>query len=149
MELDAGLPPVLIDPDQMKQVFMNILVNAQDAIGDRGKITVRSRMLTQPETSTPGGDEEPLLEIAFTDTGSGILEEDVTKIFDPFFTTKEIGKGTGLGLAVTYGIVEAHGGHIEVESTMGQGTTFSIQLPLGEQPANVTGAENERQNTGS
>jgi two-component system NtrC family sensor kinase len=149
MELDEGLPRILVDPDQMKQVFMNILVNAQDAIGDRGKITIRSRLLPQPDASPAGGARESSLEIAFTDTGSGIQEEDVAKIFDPFFTTKEIGKGTGLGLAVTYGIVQAHGGHIEVESAAGQGTTFRIQLPLDAETANVTGAENERQNTGS
>jgi len=148
-ELDADLPPILVDPDQLKQVFMNILVNAQDAIGDRGKITIRSRVLPQPDAATSGATMEPLLEVSFTDTGSGIPEKDVTKIFDPFFTTKEIGKGTGLGLAVTYGIVQAHGGHIEVESAAGQGTTFRIQLPLEEQTANVTGAEDERKNTGS
>jgi len=149
MELEEGLPRVLIDPDQLKQVFMNILVNAQDAIGDRGKITVRSRMLPRPDAAPPGEAREALLEVSFTDTGSGIPEKDVTKIFDPFFTTKEIGKGTGLGLAVTYGIVQAHGGHIEVESLVGEGTTFRIQLPLEPQTANVAGAEDERQNTGS
>ena len=149
MELDEELPRILADPDQLKQVFMNILVNAQDAIGDRGRITVRSRVLPQQDAPPIGEARGSLLEVSFTDTGSGILEENVTKIFDPFFTTKEIGKGTGLGLAVTYGIVQAHGGYIEVESAAGQGTTFRIQLPLDEQTANVTGAENERQDTGS
>jgi len=149
MELDDGLPRVYIDPDQLKQVFMNILVNARDAIGDKGKITVRSRRLPQQGTSPPGQASGPILEVSFTDTGPGIAEENLSKIFDPFFTTKEIGKGTGLGLAVTYGIVQAHGGHIDVESIPGEGTTFKIQLPLEQQTAEATGADHGRQNTGS
>jgi two-component system NtrC family sensor kinase len=149
MELDDALPRVRIDPDQLKQVFMNILVNAQDAIGDKGRITVRSRRLP-PQSASPSGQASgPMLEVSFTDTGSGIPEENLSKIFDPFFTTKEIGKGTGLGLAVTYGIVQAHGGRIDVASIAGKGTTFGIQIPLEQETANLTGADDGRQNTGS
>jgi two-component system NtrC family sensor kinase len=149
MQLDDGLPPVRVDPDQIKQVFMNLLVNARDAIGDKGKITVRSRRLPRQDAFPPGQASGPTLEVSFTDTGSGIPEENLSKIFDPFFTTKEIGKGTGLGLAVTYGIVQAHGGHIDVESFAGKGTTFRIQFPLEQQEAKVTGAEDGRQSTGN
>jgi len=148
LELHDGLPHVRVDPDQIKQVFMNILVNARDAIGDHGTITVRSRMLPQPGMLQSGAAPGSMLEVSFTDTGPGISADNLSKIYDPFFTTKEIGKGTGLGLAVTYGIVRAHGGQIDVESVAGKGATFRIRLPLEQRMAEVTGAENERQNTG-
>jgi two-component system NtrC family sensor kinase len=119
MELDPALPEAWVDADLVKQVVMNMLVNAQHAIEHKGSITVRTRAL-------PDGRAE----IAIADTGCGIAAKDLPRIFDPFFTTKEVGKGTGLGLAVSHGIVQAHGGTIEVESTPGEGTTFRVLLPL-------------------
>ncbi|HEY5898182.1 MAG TPA: ATP-binding protein [Burkholderiales bacterium] len=123
MELDRALPAVWVDADLIKQVVMNMLVNAQHAIQQKGSITVRTRRL---------GDK---VEISIIDTGCGISQKDLQRIFDPFFTTKAVGQGTGLGLAVSHGIVEAHGGTIEVASTVGEGSTFRITLPLAPQKA--------------
>jgi len=123
LELDRELPPVWMDSDLVKQVVMNMLVNAQHAIDRDGAITVRTRKLAGR------------VEISIIDTGCGIRPEDLPRIFDPFFTTKGVGKGTGLGLSVSHGIVEAHGGSIEVESAPGAGSTFRVYLPLEPAPA--------------
>lgn len=112
------LPPVRCWPMRLQQVFMNLLVNAAQAIPERGEITVR----------TYARDEKVYVEIR--DTGIGIPPEHMSRIFDPFFTTKEVGKGTGLGLSVALGIVERHGGRIEVESQVGKGSTFTVILPV-------------------
>jgi PAS domain S-box-containing protein len=111
------LPPVQCRPSQLNQVFMNILVNAADAIRERGAITIRS--------GTAGAQ----VWIEFEDTGSGIVREHLARIFDPFFTTKPVGKGTGLGLAVSYGIVAEHNGRIDVASEAGKGAVFRVWLP--------------------
>jgi len=113
----AGLPPVMCYPFQLNQVFMNLLVNASHALVDKGKITIRT-----------GFDDEQVW-IAVQDTGKGIAPENLPRIFDPFFTTKPVGKGTGLGLSLSYDIVKKHGGHIEVKSLLGQGTTMTVFLP--------------------
>jgi two-component system, NtrC family, sensor kinase len=127
-ELDEDLPSLSVDPDLIKQVLINILVNAQQAIDGPGRITVRSRVL--PARKLAGAAEAtPVVEIAISDTGCGIPAANLQRIFDPFFTSKEVGKGTGLGLSVSYGIVRSHGGEIEVQSTVGEGTTFRILLP--------------------
>jgi len=126
-ELDPGLPRLNVDADLVKQVLMNILVNAQQAIEERGRITVRTRL--HAERRFAGAQPQPAVEIAITDTGCGIAKANLQRIFDPFFTSKEVGKGTGLGLSVSYGIVKAHGGEIEVESTVGVGSTFRVFLP--------------------
>ena len=121
VETELGdLPSVHIDPNQMLEVFVNIIINAVDAMPQGGTIRVHSARLK--------GD--PFIEIRFSDTGCGISKENLEKIFDPFFTTKEAGKGTGLGLAVIYGIVERHNGSIDVESEVGKGTTFIVKLPM-------------------
>jgi len=120
-DLDPELPQLLVDADLIKQVLMNILVNAEQAIEGRGSIAVRSRVRTQRAA--------PMVEIAVSDTGCGIPQANLQRIFDPFFTSKEVGKGTGLGLSVSYGIVKSHGGEIEVESTVGEGSTFRVLLP--------------------
>jgi signal transduction histidine kinase len=114
------IPDIECLPSQLNQVFMNLLVNAGHAIeGGRGTITIRSAMAG-----------EDCVRIEVTDTGKGIPPENLQRIFDPFFTTKPIGKGTGLGLSLSYGIVQKHGGRLEVRSTVGQGTTFSVVLPV-------------------
>jgi two-component system NtrC family sensor kinase len=130
LELDSGLPPVWGDADLIKQVIMNILVNAQHAIEHEGSITVRSRRFPEAKSAEPGKEPAPMAEIAIIDTGCGIPEKNLKRIFDPFFTSKEVGKGTGLGLSVSHGIVRAHGGAIEVDSVVGKGSTFRIYLPL-------------------
>ena len=130
MDLDPELPQAWIDADLIKQVIMNMLVNAQHAIEHEGTITVRSRRCPQPKSPEPGMAPVPMVEISIIDTGCGIPEKNMKRIFDPFFTSKEVGKGTGLGLSVSHGIVRAHGGMIEVESMVGKGSTFRIYLPV-------------------
>jgi two-component system NtrC family sensor kinase len=118
--LDPQVPILLVDANQIQQVFMNILLNAADAMPDGGSLAISSRLL-------PG---DSFAEVKFSDTGCGIPEENLSRIFDPFFTTKAEKKGTGLGLAVSYGIIERHRGRIEAQSEVGRGTTFTIHLPL-------------------
>ena len=129
-DLDRTLPPIWVDADQVKQVVMNMLVNAQHAIDENGSITIRTRRSPDPKSPEPGAAPVPMAEIAIIDTGCGIPECNLQRIFDPFFTSKEVGKGTGLGLSVSHGIVKAHGGAIEVESKVGEGSTFRVYLPL-------------------
>jgi two-component system NtrC family sensor kinase len=121
-ELEAGLPQFPADAERLVQCFMALMLNAMDAMNSRGVLTVRTRR-------NPQRSDEILAE--FIDTGTGIRQEDLPKIFEPFFTTKPQGRGTGLGLSVTYGIVEEHRGRIEVESQMGVGTNFKVFLPIG------------------
>jgi two-component system NtrC family sensor kinase len=129
MDFDPTLPQVWGDADLIKQVLLNLLVNAQQAINGKGSVTVQSRMrITAGDTL--GLDPVPSVEIAVIDTGCGIAKANLERIFDPFFTTKTVGKGTGLGLSVSYGIVKAHGGRISVESVVGVGTTFRVRLPV-------------------
>ncbi len=134
MDLDRNLPAVWVDADLIKQVIMNMLVNAQHAIENEGGITVCTRRAPEPKCAEPGMAAVPMVEISVIDSGCGIPEKNLKRIFDPFFTSKEVGKGTGLGLSVSHGIIRAHGGIIEVESTVGKGSTFRIYLPL-EPPA--------------
>ena len=130
MDLDPELPPVWVDEDLIKQVVMNILVNAQHAVEENGRISVRTRLCQAGPHQGEAESAEPMVEISIRDTGCGISEENLQKIFDPFFTTKGVGRGTGLGLSVSHGTIEAHGGSIEVDSTVGEGTEFRIYLPL-------------------
>ncbi len=120
LDLARGLPSVRCDASQIQQVVINLVLNASEAIKGGGRVTVRTRA-----AANEGG---VVLEVS--DTGSGIPAELLGKIFDPFFTTKEEGKGVGLGLAVVYGIVNAHGGEVEVASVVGQGSTFRVRLPF-------------------
>ena len=125
LDLDRTLPPIWIDADQIKQVVMNMLVNAQHAVEEKGSITVSTRRAKDPRARRLSS-HKPMVAISIVDTGCGIPEENLRRIFDPFFTSKEVGKGTGLGLSVSHGIVEAHGGLIEVESKVGEGSTFRV-----------------------
>jgi len=133
LDLDLDLPVIWIDEDLVKQVVMNMLVNAQHAIGEQGRITLRTRRCPEKMSFAPGTEPVDMVEIVVEDTGCGIPAEDLPKIFDPFFTTKGVGKGTGLGLSVSHGAVLAHGGDIRVESTVGEGTSFHVYLPIGTQ----------------
>ena len=117
-ELADDLPPVPADRNQMEQVLLNLLNNARDAINGAGRITVRSALA--------GG----AVQIQVSDDGCGMSQDLMERVFFPFFTTKGVGKGTGLGLSISYGIVKGMGGNIEVESQLGQGTTFIITLPV-------------------
>ena len=120
------LPPVTCLASQLNQVFMNLLVNAGHAIQEHGVITIRT------------GCEGDWVWVAIGDSGCGIAPENLNRIFEPFFTTKPVGSGTGLGLSLSYGIVSKHGGRIEVSSTVGAGTTFTVHLPVAP-PAAATG----------
>ena len=129
MHLDAALPPIWGDADLIKQVMLNMIVNAEQAIEGQGNIIVESRHHIAPPQKT-GAEALPMVEITIKDSGCGIPEANLQRIFDPFFTSKEVGKGTGLGLSVSYGIIKAHEGQIKVESTVGVGTSFRIYLPI-------------------
>jgi two-component system NtrC family sensor kinase len=126
----AAMPTISADFGQLRQAFVNIILNACEAMADGGRLTIRARP----------SEDRAALEFEFEDTGTGIPPDELAKVFDPFFTTKE--KGTGLGLSVVYGIVERHGGTIAARSELGAGTTFTIRLPVGKPsgPRPVTAA---------
>jgi two-component system NtrC family sensor kinase len=130
LEPGEGLPMITLDRNQMQSVLLNIIINALDATDPGGSITLTTNIGIS--TSHPG---QQGIEILCTDTGCGIPPENLNRLFDPFFTTKEIGHGTGLGLSVSYGIVERHGGTIWVQSKVGKGSTFKVWLPIEEQSA--------------
>jgi signal transduction histidine kinase len=119
-QLSSGMKDILLDENQIEQVLVNLMLNAVEAIQGDGAITIRSQVDT--------GQEGVRVEIA--DTGCGIAPENLPKIFEPFFSTKS--KGTGLGLAVSYGIIQKHGGNIQVVSQPGEGTRFTVEFPLGQ-----------------
>ena len=122
----GNIPEIECIPSQLNQVFMNLLVNAAQAIPERGEITVRTRRV----------DDRVCIEIS--DTGTGIPQELMNRIFDPFFTTKPVGTGTGLGLSIAHGIIRKHKGRIDVRSEPGKGTSFQVYLPIrqsGDEPA--------------
>jgi signal transduction histidine kinase len=126
-QLRADLPMVHADANQIQQIIVNLLLNANDAIGERGgTVTLATALRTNGDgTPVPG----PAVEISVRDTGCGIPPTNLDRIFEPFFSTKGR-KGTGLGLAVAWGIVEKHSGRIEVESEVGKGTAFRVLLPV-------------------
>jgi signal transduction histidine kinase len=131
---DSNLPSVQIDREQMKQVFLNILLNAIEATPEKGKIIVGTRAFLKP-----GG--EPYVQIEFTDTGSGIPQDQVEEIFNPFFTTKTT--GSGLGLSISNQIVQDHKGYIDVESQVGKGSSFFINLPVNQEHPKRRKADSE------
>jgi two-component system NtrC family sensor kinase len=140
LDLAPDLPSAKCDASQIQQVVLNLVLNAAEATLARqgGTVIVRTRL-----------SQDNQVELVVQDNGEGIAPENLRKIFDPFFTTKPEGKGVGLGLAVVYGIVQAHDGDIDVKSTLGQGTTFTVSLPLAvadgtpvlEMPAGVRGGQ--------
>jgi two-component system NtrC family sensor kinase len=122
LALDEGLPPLPCDSSQVQQVVLNLVMNAAEATRGHGHGTVRVAI------RRAAGRDALALEVA--DDGEGIAPEALSRIYDPFFTTKEEGRSLGLGLAVVYGIVESHGGTIDVRTAAGRGTTFTVELPL-------------------
>lgn len=120
-DFEQRLDRVKADSSQLQQVFLNMIMNAADAIEDKGTITISTRNVSE--------NGQGFVEVEFRDTGQGISEENIAKLFEPFFTTKPVGKGTGLGLAVSHGIIQDHGGKITVKSTPGEGSRFFIRLP--------------------
>jgi two-component system NtrC family sensor kinase len=116
---DANLPDIMLDPDQMRQVFLNIVNNAGDAMeGTGGRLTISTRS------------DNGFIKVSIADTGKGMTSEQMERIFDPFYTTKEVGKGTGLGLSISLSIVQSMGGRIEVQSMPGAGSSFTVVLPI-------------------
>jgi len=132
-ELSAS--PLLVQGVEYKlqQVFLNLFLNARDAMPRGGWLTIASR------------EDDPGAIVEIGDTGSGIPPEQLSRIYDPFFTTKELGKGTGIGLSITYGIVQEHGGNITCESAIGQGTRFTLSLPIASTKSGVIAAARNRQ----
>jgi two-component system NtrC family sensor kinase len=123
-DYDPGVPEMLLDEKKIKQVFMNLIMNARYAIGGQGRLSLSTRY--RPER------QQVVIKVA--DSGHGIEKKNLKRIFDPFFTTKPTGEGTGLGLSVSYGIIKNHGGDITVESAVGDGSTFTIVLPVTAHP---------------
>jgi signal transduction histidine kinase len=119
IELADTLPKIAVDPHSLEEVLVNLLMNAIDACGSGGEVVVAAR-----------ASDEDTLEIETRDDGEGIAKENLSRIFEPFFTTKEVGRGTGLGLSMARRIVEVYGGEIDVRSTLGEGATFTIRLPV-------------------
>jgi CheY-like chemotaxis protein len=133
--LSSKLWPIKADPDQIVQVLMNLCANARDAMPQGGTLTIASENVKVKKQSVGGrhgvlpGD---YVMLSVTDSGVGLSKKEQKDIFEPFYTTKKVGKGTGLGLAMVYGIVKQSGGHVWVESKLGHGTCFTVYLPKAE-----------------
>ena len=143
--LDAQNDKVLADSNQLRQVFLNLIINAADAIssGDKaanGKLVIKSSLAAEKQEQSQDG--QNYLKIMFIDNGPGIPEENIANIFDPFFTTKDPGKGTGLGLSVSFMIIEGFGGKMTVNSKVGEGTTLTLLLPLIGNEIEIAGDQN-------
>jgi signal transduction histidine kinase len=132
-QLDDRELTVMVDPGQMEQVLMNLFTNARDAMPGGGVLSISTDIVELDEEYVQQygiANSARHVLITVSDTGIGMDEKTREKIFEPFFTTKELGKGTGLGLSIVYGIIKQHGGHINVYSEAGKGSTFRIYLPL-------------------
>jgi len=125
LQLTPDLGPVYGNAGRLQQVFMNLIVNARDAMPFGGELT----LATEAENST--------VRVEVGDNGVGIPADHLQKIFDPFFTTKSTSRGTGLGLAVSYGIIREHSGKVQVESQVGKGTTFRLEFPVARKPVHA------------
>ncbi len=128
LHIAPEVPPLECITPQIYQVMTNLLVNAAQSIDGHGNIDIQVTLPIKPQNR---------VKIVISDTGSGMSEEVASRIFDPFFTTKGVGEGTGLGLSVSYGIIESHGGHIHVSSKLGEGTSFTVLLPIVQKPVNA------------
>ncbi|HTH47482.1 MAG TPA: ATP-binding protein, partial [Candidatus Limnocylindria bacterium] len=131
------LPLIRGDNTMVEQVLLNLVVNSRDAMPGGGRLTLATSLVTHDAANPPPSAEVgpgTFVRLSVTDTGTGIAAEHLPRIFEPFFTTKEVGKGTGLGLATVYGIVKQHRGWIELQSTVGEGTTFHVHFPVADRP---------------
>lgn len=133
-DLDHSLPLIHGDVGRLNQVFTNIILNAAEAMDGHGTLTIISDYKKDMN----------MVEVRISDTGCGILEENLSRIFEPFFSTKGVGKGTGLGLSTSYGIIKKHGGEIKVESSVGKGSTFIILLPVAEEDEDIKSRDEKR-----
>ncbi|HEY6229526.1 MAG TPA: response regulator, partial [Verrucomicrobiae bacterium] len=134
---DSTLPTIEADAGSVEQVLMNLVVNARDAMPNGGKLTISTSVRSIDDAYTinnPEASPGQFVCMTVNDTGCGMDENTKQRLFEPFFTTKEIGKGTGMGLATTYGIIKQHNGWIEVESALQKGTTFRVYLPISRKP---------------
>jgi signal transduction histidine kinase len=134
LEFDRSkeIPPVQVDRSQMQQVLMNLMMNGIQAMPEGGKLEIELSVAKARNPSIKKPENKKHLSLRVRDEGQGIPPEHMKLIFDPFFTTKEVGKGTGLGLSISYGIVEEHGGWIDIQSEVGKGTCFTVYLPMEE-----------------
>jgi PAS domain S-box-containing protein len=142
--LDADAPPAMIDPVQIEQVFLNLCINARDAIEGAGRIRAEVRAVDRAGAvcgSCKGTFAGRYVELSVCDSGPGIRQEVLDRMFEPFFSTKDVGHGSGMGLAMVHGIVHEHGGHILVETSRDQGATFRILLPVVSEPAAQPGVD--------
>jgi len=133
LDIAPHLPPVMADHGMMQQIIVNLAVNARDAIGETGNLTISAHPVNFAEKDAAGKPERrpgDFVRLGVADTGAGMDQKTIDHLFEPFFTTKEIGKGSGLGLATVYGMVNQHQGWIEVQSKIGHGTTFHIFIPV-------------------
>lgn len=131
-QLQPDLPHIVGNANSLQQVFTNIIINSMQSMSEGGELVVRTSL------EQPVGEFGGAVAIVFKDSGSGIPKENLGKIFEPFFTTKQVGEGTGLGLAVSYGIIRDHGGDIKAESTLGVGSTFTVVLPIVREKVEIT-----------
>jgi two-component sensor histidine kinase len=146
LKQDIGL--IKADPSQLEQVIMNLVVNARDAMPTGGKLLIETKSTYLDEQYAQqrvGLKAGPYSVLTVSDTGGGIDKETIARIFEPFFTTKAVGKGTGLGLAMVYGIVQQSGGEIQVYSEPGLGTTFKVYLPQVHQSATAVATHHQQQ----
>jgi len=137
LDLDAEIPNIMADANQINQALLNLCINARDAMANGGNLVLRTRTISGAElrASFPDVQSERYVSISVADTGVGMEEEVKRRVFEPFFSTKEPGQGTGLGLSVTYGVVVNQNGFIDVTSDPGRGSTFHIYLPIPKEPA--------------
>jgi len=133
LTLAESLPKAMVDPVQLEQVLLNLCINARDAMGGSGTLDIALREIECKEACICSSCRKPasgrFLELSVKDSGSGIPRDMLDRIFEPFFTTKEVGKGSGMGLAMVHGIVHECGGHIRVDSVPGEGARFSVLIP--------------------
>jgi two-component system NtrC family sensor kinase len=130
LALPEDLPAIAADPDQLSQVFLNLSLNAVEAMAHGGRLRIEVSIAARRNPLRPDDAESEYASVLFADSGHGIPPDVLTQVFDPFFTTKDVGEGSGLGLSIAYGIVQEHGGWIDVVSAVDQGTRITVNLPL-------------------
>jgi signal transduction histidine kinase len=142
--LEPSLWPAFSDANQLESALLNLIINARDAMPDGGKLTINTRnseLIGHDANADDGLAAGEYIEIAISDTGTGMAPEVLEKVFDPFFTTKPIGQGTGLGLSMIYGFIRQSNGYIQIDSTVGKGTSIALYLPRHYQDENEVTAE--------